>query len=154
MYSCTNISQWLFITQGPPGHGTINIVCKSPKYFVSLHENSINCVHFDYVYLYPGVTLLTRPWSQWSLQWCPMTTWRARLDWAASTAPHAQPLSTRGPGHTGNVDPLFLYLKLKVFCVWAYLYSDIAQLQMSPGVKIMQTHWKADHLNHIRVIHM
>lgn len=66
----------------------------------------INCVLFDYVYPYPDVTLPTRPWSQWSLQWCPMTTWRARPDWAASTALHAQPRSTRGPGLTGSIDPL------------------------------------------------
>lgn len=80
---------------------------QSPKYFLSYHETlRINRALFDHVYLYPGVTLPTRPWSQWSLQWCPMTTWRARPDWAASTALHAQPRSTRGPGHTGSTDTL------------------------------------------------
>lgn len=52
--------------------------------------------------LFTGVTLPTRPWSLWSPQWCQTTTWRARPDWAASTALHAQPHSTRGPGHTGR----------------------------------------------------
>lgn len=72
------------------------------KYFLSHDQNIQNCLLFSLALL--GGTPPIRPSSRWSLQWCQMTTWQAQADWAASTAPHAQPQSTRGPGHTGRPD--------------------------------------------------
>lgn len=100
---------WTFIVYWQLIHLSFKTVSDHKQFvcFLSLHEDIEN--EFS---LWLGVTLPTRHLSQWNLRWCLMTIWRAQPDWAASTALHAQPHSTRGPGHTGSSHTLILFLTL------------------------------------------